>query len=186
MFSYAFSTREKILLVALAVILVAIAWFVLIYQGTTNEITRLEGEIASTQSTITVEEARLKAMNSMQKEIDAAKAAGAAPVPVPAYDNLRPLMAELNTIMGMTNTYTLSFDKVNAESGSYVNRGVRIDFSCNSYAEAENVVKALAGGTYPCVIDSITVADGTVRTTTRSGTATCNASIHVTFFERAA
>ena len=181
MITYQFSTREKVLLVALALIVVFIAWFMLVYQNTTSQIASLESEISTTESMIQVDAARVNQLQTMKSSVEEHKAAGDAPVTVPQYDNLQPLMSELNSIMNMTSNYSLSFDSIDSSSGEYVQRGVRIDYSCGSYGDAEAVVYALADGKFPCSIDTVAISDGSSR---GSGSSGASATVHVTFFEK--
>ena len=186
MISYTFSKREKALLLGLAIVLVAIAWYVLVYQRTTDEINRAQSQISVIQTQVAQESARVAQMNQMKSEIEESKAAGVTPVPIPAYDNLRPLMDELNDILRMADTYSLTFDDVADPTDGYVRRGVVVVYSCGSYDAAEAVVNALANGKYPCSIDSISIVDGTTRSSGRTGTSSSavSASAHVTFFEK--
>ncbi|MBQ9041567.1 MAG: hypothetical protein IJ111_02000 [Eggerthellaceae bacterium] len=191
MITYKLSRREKALLAILAVVVLAIAWFILIFQNTTQQIDRLESEISTVESTIEIDTARVSQLAMMKQVIEERKAEGAQMTEVPTFDNMQPLMAELNGIMGVTDTYTLTFDELDRETSSeYVYRGVRIDFGCGSYGTAESVVAALANGTFPCVIDSVAITDSSARvgSSSRVGTSssgsTVSAYIHVTFFEK--
>ena len=190
MLTYTLSRREKALILGLAVILLVLAWFMLVYQRTTDEMTRLDGQISTVQSEMTLATAKAGRMSAMQKVIDESKQAGISPKPVPDFDNMTPLMTELNAIMGATSNYTLAFDALDREtSAEYVLRGVRADFSCDTVPQAEAVVSALEGGVFPCSIDSVTIADhtagGTSRTLGVRGSSAVSATVHVTFFERA-
>ncbi len=189
MVSYKLSKREKVLLIILAIVVVAIAWFMLVFQGTTNDIARLESEIASTDASIDVATSRVTQMEAMEEAIAEHKAEGSESTAIPNYDNLQPLMAELNTIMSATSTYTLTFDEVDRNSSpDFVYRGVRINFSCGSFAAAEAVIKALATGTFPCAIDSISIVDNGARNSASlrsdSTASSVSAYAHVTFFEK--
>lgn len=186
MITYKLSSREKALLLVLAIVLVAIAWFMLVYQSTTDQVTRLEGEISSAESQIELDTARITRLAEMRQVIEERKAEGATVTEVPAYDNMEPLMSELNRIMDAAETYTLTFDELDRESSSeYVYRGVRINFSCGSYATAESIVIALANGAFPCVIDSVAIVDNNVRSSASTNSATSvSGYAHVTFFEK--
>ena len=186
MISYTFSKREKALLLGLAFVLVAIAWYMLVFQRATDEINRAQSQISVIQTQIAQESARVTQMNQMKREIEESKAAGVTPVAIPAYDNLRPLMDELNDILRMADTYSLTFDEVAEPTDGYVRRGVVVVYSCGSYDGAEAVANALANGKYPCSIDSISIVDGASRSTGRasSSTSSVSASAHVTFFEK--
>lgn len=189
MLTYSFSRREKALLLVLAVILLFLAWFVFVFQRTADEINRIDNEISVVDTQTTVASTQVKRMNAMQEAISKYKAAGVSPTPVPAFDNMTPLMTELNAIMAGTTTYTLSFDDLDTDTSSdYVLRGVTADFGCNSVSEAELVVTALAKGAYPCSIDSVSISDSTAGRASRvagvSGLGAVSASVHVTFFEK--
>lgn len=188
MLTYKLSRREKTLVLILAIILVVVAWFVFVYQRTANEVVSLDSEIASTQTQITAAQTRAAQVREMKEVVEQRKAEGVKPVEMPAYDNMQPLMAELNTVLLGTSKSTLKFDELNTENSGYVARGVRIDYETDSYAAAESVVKALAGGKYPCHIDSFSIEDKSTQSSsntsgrTQSG-APVKAVVHVTFFE---
>lgn len=187
MLTYTFSRREKALMLVLVVILLAVAWFVLVFQRTTNEVTRLDGEIAAAQTQVGIATTRVSQMEMMKAAIAEYEAAGARMVDIPEFDNVEPLMAELNGIMGAASTYTLSFDALDTEtSDQYVLRSVRIDFATGSYDGAEAIIDALANGSYPCVIQSVSISDGSTNSRVRGATGSdvVSASAYVTFLEK--
>ena len=179
MLTYTFSRREKFLLLILAIVLVAIAWFVFVFQRSSDEVIRLDGEIATTQAQITAASTRVDKMHNMQAVIDKYKGAGIEPSVIPAFDNMTNLMSELNRIMAAADAYVMTFDVLDAESSAdYVLRGVRIDYSCGTSAQAEAIVRALSNGKYPCSIDSLAIVDSS------TGSSGVSASVHVTFYEK--
>ena len=185
MLSYSFSRREKFLILFLVLIVVGLAWYVLVYQRTTNEISMIESEMAANETQITQARTRVGEMNSMQAVIDEYKAKGVEPTPVPDYDNMTAVMSELNSVLARTDTYSLSFDEVKTSSESgYVLRGVRANYNCGSREEAESIIEALAKGPYPCGIDSIALSDASVGGARSSGSAPVSATVHITYFER--
>ena len=188
MLTYTFSRREKALLLMLALVMVVIVWFVFVYQGTTNRITELEGQIASTQTQISADETRVAQMDQMQATIDQRKADGVAPTIMPDYDNMQSLMLELNQIMAAATSYSLSFDQVVSDDKGHIERGVRIDYTTPNYKSAKKIVEALAAGQFPCRIDSVTTAlhyEGYDYVQNKKGAVSVSASVHVTFFENA-
>ena len=178
MLSYTFSKREKVLLVVLALILVGVAWFMLVYQGTAREAASLDAQIANVQTEIAVSNGRAAQVEQMRREIEQRKEAGMQPSVVPDYDNLAPLMAELNRVLSGTSSYSMSFDEVDAASGgAYVMRGIEFTFENASFAQAEATVESLVFGPYACSVDSLDVnstSNGAVTTT-----------IHIVYRERA-
>lgn len=192
MLSYTFSRREKILIVVLAVILVGLAWFVFVFQRTNDELIRIDGELAAVQTESTVITQKVAEMNKMQATVDQRKAEGAQKKTVPAYDNLTALMTELNSIMSASSDFVMEFDEVDMSNPDYVKRGVRIDFACDSYAQAEQIIKSLAQGKYPCSVDTISIVDNSLSKSSRNvtvrnlGAGNVASSIHVTFLEKPA
>ncbi len=189
MLKYSLSRREKALLLGLAIILLFLAWFMLVFQRTNEQIITLDGEMAVVDSQVATTKAQVNRMHAMQATIDKQKAAGVSPTPVPTFDNMTALMAELNGILGITTTYSLAFDDLDtATSTEYVLRGVTIDYGCDSFIAAENVVRALAKGKYPCSIDSVQITDSSVNLLSRVPTGEIagdmKAKVHVTFFEK--
>ena len=186
MLTYTFTKREKALLLVLALVVVAIVWFVFVYQNTTNRLIAIEGELATNQSLVTTAETQVAQQAQMESSIEQHKANGDKPTLMPAYNNLKSLMNELNTIMAAAETYSLAFDELTQDEQNHVLRGVRIDYSTANYKAAEKIVNSLAGGKYPCRIDSVTIANSTSENSgSRSSTTkgSTNASAHVTFFE---
>ena len=185
MLTYSLSKREKLLVLVLALILVALAWFMLVFQRTGDEITSLESQIANVESEIGVDQARIVQMNSMKSAIEEYEAAGKKAVEVPSYDNMKPLMSELNSVMKATDTYSISFDELNADSASgYVQRGVKIVFGCGSYDAAKTIVNALADGKFPCVIDAISITDNAAGGSSRSSGSSVSVTLHLTYLEK--
>lgn len=197
MLTYSFSKREKTLILVLVLVAVFVAWYGLIYRGAANEITRIESEIETTNTSIELDETRLAQMKNMQASIEQHKAAGTAMTDIPEYDNIKPLMGELDTIMRKTSKYSLSFDAIDTTSSDYVLRGVSMSFTCDTYADAEDIVRDIANGTYPCIINSVAVSpersgghlgivalvEGRYNEATE-GQTSVNCSVHVTFFEK--
>ena len=181
MLTYTFSRREKTLILAFAIVLVIIAWYMLVFQSTTDQINQLESEIAVAEEETAIASAKVSQMSYMQEVIEQRKAEGVKPVPVPEYDNMQPLMARLDSVMSKANTYQLSFGALDTESSNYILRPVAITFSCDSYDTAESVIASLANGPYPCVVDSVSITDGSYRS---SGSSATSCAVHVTFLEK--
>ena len=183
MLTYTFTRREKALLLVLALVLIVIVWFIFVYQSTTNKVIQLEGEIAAVQSEISIAETRVAQKQQMTSTIEQRKAEGVQPTIMPYYDNMQALMEELNYIMSAAQNYSLSFDSLTEDEKHHVLRGARIDYSTASFQDAEAIVRSLAGGRYPCRIDSVNIVNSD---SLRDGVASTTASVHVTFFEQIA
>lgn len=196
MLTYTFSKREKVLLVVLACILVLVAWYAFVFQNVNNQISSLNSQIATTQEQVTVDTAKLAQMNSMQKTIDANKEKGVKAKTLPKYDNVQALMAALNTTLS-GKQFTIKFDNLDWSTSGLVKRGATMSVGCDSYADAKAVVTALEQGAYPCTVDTVSISDNTVKTTSAysnvgsgssSSVASANFSVtvHCTYYEKSA
>lgn len=185
MLTYTFSKREKIMLAILGVLLLAIGWFELVYVNTTEQLNTIESELETTNTTIQTEQTRLQKKQEMERSIAQRQAEGAKATPIPDYDNIRPLMAELDEVMSRTNGYSLSFDALDTTSSEYVQRGVGMQFGCSSYEAAEEIIALIADGSYPCIIDSLNIGNASA-TNVRSNGSNVSVSMHVVFYERPA
>lgn len=196
MLSYTFSKREKVLLLILALILLGLLWFMLVWQGASNEKMRIDADIAETEAQILIAQNKVSKLATMQEAIDAQKKAGAKPASLPEYDNTTALMAQLNTILSTTKDYRLAFDDLDFSSEGVVSRGVTITFGCESIEAGRAVMTQLESGPFACTIDSATITStdpadnrtGNARVgvnTSRSINAPYAVGLHVVFYERA-
>ena len=195
MLNYTFSKREKVLLLVLALILLFLLWFVLVWQNVANEKLVVDAEIAEAEAQVIVANNKAAKMSGMQEEIAAQKAAGAEPQSLPDYDNTTRLMGQLNAVLASTEDYRLVFDDLDWNDEGVVARGVTITFGCESIEAGRAVMTSLEDGPYPCAIDSATITSTNVadnRTgnarigvnTARNVDAPYAAGLHVVFYER--
>jgi|GEM_PF-526094 hypothetical protein len=196
MLTYTFSKREKVLLVILAVILLAVVYYRFIFVAVNDQVDSLESQIAATEDQITVDTAKSLELKSMQAAIEDYQAAGRSQIVMPAYDNITPLMASLNGTLAGTNNFSLSFDELDGSESGLVKRGVTLDFTCADYATARSVIDALAKGQYPCSIESVSITDNVATSaSTGYGIAASGSgdgaradayavTAHLTFYER--
>ena len=188
MFKYTFSTREKVLIVVLAVIVLALLWYVFIFQGINNQIKAVEADISTAENTVTVDTGKLAQQKNMQSAIERYKAAGARSVEVPTYDNIQNVMTQLNGVLSSTASYSMVFDDIETASDGNYERGVTLTFSCASYADAVNVITNLAHGSYPCRVDECSITDSTRSSRTASSNANSSAGVsvsaHLTYTEK--
>lgn len=158
MLKYTFSTREKALIVILAVIVLALLWYTLIFQNIDNQVKKVESDIATAQDKLAVDNAKLAQQKNMQDAIDRYVASGARIVPVPKYDNIQNVMTQLNVVLAGTSSFTMTFDDIKTTQSNTIERGVSLNFGCASYADAVNVLTNLARGPYPCRITECSIS----------------------------
>lgn len=186
MLTYTFSRREKVLIAVFTALLVAVGWYQLVYVTTTNQLMVLETELEEVESDIKASQTKLAKKKEMQNAIEQRRAAGTKPKPMPEYDNLKPLMSELDGIMAQASSYSLTFDSIDTESSEYVHRGVSMQFGCSSFKAADELVRTIADGTYPCIIDMVKIAttNKDALLVNKETTPNVVVNLHVVFFER--
>lgn len=147
---HVFTTREKVLLVILAVLVIAVGYWKLILTPINDSIAGLNAQTASEQDAILTNSARLSRMRQLA-DPDAK--------PLPDYDNSERLLVELNTILSGTVDYTLSFGDTYLleDGGSIICRPISLEYTCGSYTAARAVMDALHGSNYVNLISDVTL-----------------------------
>ena len=88
-----FSTREKVLLVVLVVLVMCICYFKLLLEPINDSIADYQMKASAEQDEIVANTALLTKMNNMKKELAEIYAAGD-PIPVPEYNNYAPMLTD--------------------------------------------------------------------------------------------
>lgn len=155
---HVFTTREKVLLVILAVLVIAVGYWKLILTPINDSIADLNAQTVSEQDAILTNSARLSRMRQMQQELETLLADPDAK-PLPDYDNSERLLVELNTILSGTVDYTLSFGDTYLleDGGSIICRPISLEYTCSSYTAARAVMDALHGSDYVNLISDVTL-----------------------------
>lgn len=153
------SAREWILLGLLAVIALVSGYVLFFYSPMTTrrDTAREETELYKTQ--IEAANIQVEEKHRMERELEALFARESNPAKMADYNNLQPLMLELNTILSGTQNYSLSFGTVDT-SESIVRRSISMSFNTVSYQAAKAVLQQLHDSTYRCMLDNINMSLG--------------------------
>ena len=95
----------------------------------------------------------------MEQELEEIFARDPDPLGLPDYDNIQPVMMELNSILLGATDYSLSFATVD-DTQSVVRREISISFTCGSYDAARNVLQSLHDSLYRCMLNNISISLG--------------------------
>jgi len=144
------------LLALLGVILVVSGYITLFYIPMTSERDRCLSETEVCRTEIEAAQARLEEKHRMERELEELFSREVPPLSIADYDNLQPIMFELNTILAATQDYTLSFSTVDATQ-SIVRRSIALSFTAGSYADAKNVLQQLHDSAFRCMLDSVSL-----------------------------
>ena len=140
----AFTVREKVLIVVLALILIVLGYYKLLLEPINESISTYQMNTETEQDQIIQNTVSLTKMNEMQTELDALYASGEAK-PLPAYDNTDEMLTELNTILGRSSDYSLTFGSVAAleETPYIMARAVDLVFYAANYETARSILDEL-------------------------------------------
>lgn len=139
----AFTTREKVLLVILAVLIIGIGYFKLLLEPINTSIENYRNMTASEQDEILVNTALLQKKKQMETELEELFASGD-PSPIPVYDNSGNLLVELHRILDKSLDYSLNFSGVSTMDVEYlVRRPVSLTFQTPTYAQARAIINEL-------------------------------------------
>ncbi len=139
-----FTTREKILLVVLAFLVIGIGYFKLLLEPINDQITEYQLNMEAEESEIISNTAILNRMQRMQEELQTIYASGDAK-PLPSYDNSDRMLVELNTILSRASDYSLNFGTpaALADSTYIVRRPISLEFTADSYETARGIIDDL-------------------------------------------
>lgn len=174
----AFTTREKVLVLLLAIVLVGAFYYFLIAKNFTGTLAYNTEQLAEVEDQIAVQTTIATLRESMQDELDGLETAEGLPE-IATYDNVHNAVDELNVILAQTITYNLNFSQPELD-GETVRRTVGMTFTTSDYATALAVVEDLQNGRYRCNITDFALngslmADGSI--------ASVSATLSVTYFE---
>lgn len=153
------TAREWLLLGVLAVLAVASAYVWLFYNPTIAARDNAIAETDSCKQQTQAFQVRLVEKRRMEAELAEIFAANPNPIGLPDYDNLQPVMKELNTVLANTQDYNLSFATVDA-SQNVVRRQISVSYSSENYAAAKQVLQRLNNSSqYRCMLNDISISE---------------------------
>lgn len=150
-----FSKREKALLIILALLLIGIGYYLFVWQPVEERIESADARTVEAEDALLVEQTRYAVLEQMRAELAEMDAQPDSAAEIPPYDNAKRVMRLLNGVLSASKSYSISFDNI-AFQGDLAVRSMRMSFSCNSYADAKNIIRALYAGPYRCTIGTMT------------------------------
>ena len=151
------TARKWILLGLLGVVALVSGYVMLFYMPMTarRDAAREETELCRLQA----EAAQVRLEEKRRMEREELFAGEGEPVRLADYDNLQPVMLELNTVLSGTEDYSLSFGTVDT-SRTIVRRSISLSFTSGSYEAARATLRQLCGSAYRCLLDSVDLSIG--------------------------
>lgn len=150
-----FSPREKVLLLILVAVMLGLLYYVAVHQNIAADITDADLRNQFAQSELAVEQARLDRLKQMQAELEIYEEDPTKSIaPVPDYDNIQPLMIELNRILENSTGYNLVFPDIDFTEG-LARRSINMTFGASDYAKAKSILKELMNCKYRNLVGTV-------------------------------
>lgn len=187
--SRALSRRERALAAVLAVLLVALVYYLLVYQPVQEELSSVETRQLDIAASIEVERAKTVKLEQMRGELALLEQNGAQETaPMARFNNEQNVITELSAILAAATDYDLSFSPL-VTDGGLVRRSIGMSFGCADYADARDILEQLYSCRYRCQIGDFSLSARTSAAAGGGGQArdlTLNpvqVSLTVTFYE---
>ena len=158
-----FTTKERILIVLLILVLLGLVYYRFVDQNVRTAIANSESEAQMLQTQLDAAQAKLAAAKKVQKTMDDLEASGELSW-MGSYNNSKAEVAFLNNILADTMEYKIDFDNV-TRSGDQIRRSFKLQYKTTDYAAAQAIMRKLCAGDNRCLIGDVkcTIAnDGTV------------------------
>lgn len=153
------TAREWILLGVLAVLVVVSGYIMLFYVPVTTQRDNALAEAETCRLELEAAQLRLGEKQRMERELEEIFSQSENPLSLAPYDNLQPVMMELNAILAGTDDYSLSFGTVDAEQ-PIVRRSISLTYTAGSYAGAKDILQQLHDSAFRCMLDSVNISVG--------------------------
>jgi len=152
------STREKTLMVILAILLAGALYYLFFLSPLQSKTEQLTGEISDVQDNIATAQVMLQKKQTMQKELDAIfSQSDGEPTKIPDYDNVQAVIKELNQILSASDEYSINFGSLEDSNNSIVRRPVGLSFSCGTYEAVRSILGQLGSSEYRSLITDVSV-----------------------------
>ena len=176
-----FTTREKVLLLVLAVMLLAVGYFRFFFIPVQNEISVQQQRQEELENSVLLEQTKLLQLETMQQKLAKIKASGAIPdAEIPDYDNIEKVMLQLNGILAHAQEYSLSIGEITDAADGILSRPVELSFTAGSYTSAREIINQLYQCPYRCAVSDISEQ----AETNLSSDGTVQVDLTITFYER--
>ena len=150
-----FTTREKVLLLVLALILIALCYYQFIYKYVNNAVEANNMQIEDLEIGVSTAEAQLQAYQQTEARLASIQEADIVGS-MPSYNNSDKEITLLNDIFAKATEYDVSFGELTRE-GNLIRRPFSVSFKTDSYTAARTIISNLCNSEYRCIITDMTM-----------------------------
>ena len=168
-----FTRTEKILIVVLVLILLALVYYQFVEKTVRQSITNAQSEAGMLETELAAAQARLAAAQKVKNSMDELEASGNMSW-MGSYNNSKEEVAFLNDILADAQKYSIAFSDV-SRSGDQIRRNFTLQYQTADYTAAQEIMRRLCQGKNRCLVGDLKCAVDV------DGVVTINAS--ATFYE---
>ena len=151
------TTREKFLLLILALIMIGAAYYFYVYEPSISQIKRLEQKQADLELEITEDEVKMEEIQKMKKEMDSIVEGTPEYTYMPSYNYEKQEISYLQDILtASTKEYHINFSKISRDKDQ-LRRKFSLSFTVSGYEDAKKIIKELEGSDIRCIIGDMSV-----------------------------
>ena len=151
-----FTSREKVLLVVLSIILLGLLYFLLIDRPVRNGLIEAQNDKEQLQMERDMLNLKIAQLESMEMELDELVHSDKVSI-MASYNNSKEEIRFLNDILAGTLQYTVDFSGVTRD-GDQIRRDFSLEFTAKNYADACEVLNKLNNSHYRCLIGTVIVS----------------------------
>ncbi len=142
-----FSTKEKILIAFLLVVIISAAYYLFVYRTVNEQIEGFVTQRQTLESQLAIATEQVESIQAMSNELinDNVRSY------MPSYNSSKKELDFLNLTLAETNDYMVNFTTL-SRNGDQISRGYRLQFTAKSYAQAEKIINALENSEIRCLI----------------------------------
>ena len=164
-----FTVREKIMLLVLTLILLAVGYYLVVDQPIRTAINEAKSQQEELSTEMMLLQTKAASLSRMQSELDSIEQGGSLGK-MGSYNNSKAELDELNQLLQDANTYDISFSDV-TRGGDLIRRSFSLTFS--------DLVNSLCTGEWRCIVSDLRFVAGDDNLETGS----VNVGVTATFYE---
>lgn len=172
-----FTVREKIMLLVLTLILLAVGYYLVVDQPIRTAINEAKSQQEELSTEMMLLQTKAASLSRMQSELDSIEQGGSLGK-MESYNNSKAELDELNQLLQDANTYDISFSDVTRD-GDLIRRSFSLTFSASDYNKAADLVNSLCTGEWRCIVSDLRFVAGDDNLETGS----VNVGVTATFYE---
>ena len=148
-----FTLKEKIMLLVLALIILALAYYRFIHIPCKEAIEAAHAERDAYQTELVVASAKEGQLRKMKEELDSLGELQYASR-MDSYNNSKAEITMLNNVLEAANDYSITFSGI-TRNGDQIRRNFTLVFETESFASAKRIVDQLSKSEYRCLLGNM-------------------------------